>query len=186
MNVDLEQYQLAMISEWMAHGNINEYVEKYEGVNRAQLVSDDVVSHDNHCNLLIVGRRREWIGVHAQPPDGTRRLERGMILSQTQRTSTYNNIQANILINKSHRGCLADFGLSTIAGIANRAAASKESLMSFTDGGGTLRWMSPELLDPERFGNSDGRQTKQSDCYALGMVVYEVGEGMILPTSAEA
>ena len=58
--------------------------------------------------------------------------------------------------------------------------------MSFTDGGGTLRWMSPELLDPERFGNSDGRQTKQSDCYALGMVVYEVGEGMILPTSAEA
>lgn len=36
--------------------------------------------------------------------------------------------------------------------------------------------MSPELLDPERFGlsNEDYRPTKQADCYALGMVVYEV------------
>ena len=34
--------------------------------------------------------------------------------------------------------------------------------------------MSPELLDPERFGipeSKGGRPTKQSDCYALGMVV---------------
>ena len=36
------------------------------------------------------------------------------------------------------------------------------------------RWMSPELLDPERFGSCDGRPTKQSDCYALGTAVYEV------------
>ena len=34
--------------------------------------------------------------------------------------------------------------------------------------------MSPELYDPERFGATDDRPTKQSDCYALGMVVYEV------------
>jgi hypothetical protein len=37
--------------------------------------------------------------------------------------------------------------------------------------------MSPELLDPELFGipQSEGdRPTKQSDCYALGMVIYEV------------
>ena len=33
--------------------------------------------------------------------------------------------------------------------------------------------MSPELLDPPRFG-SDGRPTPESDCYALGMVIYEV------------
>jgi len=45
--------------------------------------------------------------------------------------------------------------------------------------------MSPELLDPEQFGISDGRPTKQSDCYALGMVVYEVREGVMLPTSVE-
>jgi len=38
--------------------------------------------------------------------------------------------------------------------------------------------MSPELLYPERFGipQSEGdRPTRQSDCYAVGMVICEVG-----------
>jgi len=95
------------------------------------------------------------------------------------------SMKANILVNKDRRACLADFGLSTITGIVTRATPgasqvsliSNDSLMSFT-GGGTRRWMSPELLDPERFGmpESEGnRPTRQSDCYALGMVIYEVG-----------
>ena len=37
--------------------------------------------------------------------------------------------------------------------------------------------MSPELLDPERFGLEGSHPTKESDCYALGMVVYEVLSG---------
>ena len=43
--------------------------------------------------------------------------------------------------------------------------------------GGTFQWMSPELLDPESFGMKDSRSTKESDCYALGMVIYEVLSG---------
>ena len=39
--------------------------------------------------------------------------------------------------------------------------------------GGTFCWMSPELLDPASFRCS-GRPTRESDCYALGLVVYEV------------
>ena len=39
--------------------------------------------------------------------------------------------------------------------------------------------MSPELLDPQRFGLSESRPTKESDCYALGMVVYEVLSGRV-------
>jgi len=39
--------------------------------------------------------------------------------------------------------------------------------------------MSPELFDPERFGVEDSRRTKSSDCYALGMVVYEVLSGQV-------
>jgi len=92
--------------------------------------------------------------------------------------------KANILVNKDRRACIADFGLSTITGVATHAAAgisqtsliSNDTLMSFT-GGGTRRWMSPELLDPERFGMPElegNRPTRQSDCYALGMVIYEV------------
>ena len=45
--------------------------------------------------------------------------------------------------------------------------------------GGTLCWMSPELLDPQRFG-SDGCPTRESDCYALGMVIYEVSRAHLL------
>ena len=89
--------------------------------------------------------------------------------------------KVNILINKDRQACIADFGLSTITGVttpgsARSSLASMDSLMSFT-GGGTRRWMSPELMDPERFGMpelEDNRPTRQSDCYALGMVIYEV------------
>ena len=92
-------------------------------------------------------------------------------------------VKVNILINKDRQACIADFGLSTITGVTTHAPGSArvslvsmDSLMSFT-GGGTRRWMSPELMDPERFGmpeSEDNRPTRQSDCYALGMVIYEV------------
>ena len=39
--------------------------------------------------------------------------------------------------------------------------------------------MSPELLDPDNFGSQGGRPTKLSDCYALGMVIFEVFSGKI-------
>jgi hypothetical protein len=42
--------------------------------------------------------------------------------------------------------------------------------------------MSPELLDPDRFGISNSQPTKRSDCYALGMVVYEVFVDILVPT----
>ena len=37
--------------------------------------------------------------------------------------------------------------------------------------------MSPELISPEQFGLKTGRPTKSSDCYALGMVIYEIISG---------
>lgn len=37
--------------------------------------------------------------------------------------------------------------------------------------------MSPELIAPERFGLKNSRPTKLSDCYALGMVIYETISG---------
>jgi len=92
--------------------------------------------------------------------------------------------KANILINENRRACIADFGLTTITGVVTHAATrmsqasliSNDTLMPFT-AGGTYRWMSPELLYPERFGvlqPDNDRPTRQSDCYALGMVIYEV------------
>ena len=37
--------------------------------------------------------------------------------------------------------------------------------------------MSPELIAPQRFGLKNNRPTKHSDCYALGMVIYETISG---------
>lgn len=91
--------------------------------------------------------------------------------------------QANVLIKDDHRACLADFGLSTITALnasnnpatgATRGLANLETSLPDYHRGGTALWMSPELLCPEMFKFTDNRPTPQSDCYALGMVIYEV------------
>jgi len=81
-------------------------------------------------------------------------------------------VKANILIDQSGNARLADFGLLTIVSDpANRMPSS-----SYTQGG-TARWMGPELIAPEQFGFKTSRPTKPSDCYALGMVIYETISG---------
>ena len=78
-------------------------------------------------------------------------------------------VKANILIDQNHHALLADFGLLTIvSGATNFTASSSHAA------GGTTRWMSPERLDPDQFDLKDDRPTKESDRYALGMVVLEV------------
>jgi len=72
----------------------------------------------------------------------------------------------NILIKNDGRACLADFGLTRI--LAEFTSSSSK------DPGGTVVRMSPEMLWPEVFGMRDGKPTKQSDVYALGILIYEV------------
>ena len=81
-------------------------------------------------------------------------------------------MKANILIDEHGNARLADFGLLIFVSDPTNPTVSS----SYTPAG-TTRWMSPELLDPDRFGPTDGRPTKESDCYALGMVIYEVLSG---------
>lgn len=79
--------------------------------------------------------------------------------------------QKNVLVDlvgNTATARVTDFGLMTMADSSTNLLS--ESILSSA---GTFRWMSPELLDPKRFG-SDGRQTRESDCYALAMVIYEV------------
>ncbi|KAF9649103.1 hypothetical protein BDM02DRAFT_3167185 [Thelephora ganbajun] len=151
LGVTTSEHRLAMVSEWMENGNINQFIEKDRHVNRTMLLVD------------VANGLRYMHGL---------RIVHGDLKG------------ANILINKDRRACIADFGLTTITGIVTHAATgssqasqiTNESLMSFT-AGGTYRWMSPELLVPGRFGvqqPEDNRPTTQSDCYALGMVIYEV------------
>ena len=83
-------------------------------------------------------------------------------------------IKVNILIDQNHRARLTDFGLVTIDPDPTNLANS-----SSFQAGGTVRWMSPELISPEQFGYKDCRPTKESDCYALGMVILEVLSGKV-------
>ena len=70
------------------------------------------------------------------------------------------------------RARLADFGLLTIASDSKQFTTSGPNVC-----GGTIRWMSPELLNPDLFGFENDLPTKGSDCYALGMVILEVLSG---------
>ena len=81
-------------------------------------------------------------------------------------------IKANILIDQDGQARLADFGLLTIV-----LDSTYSTSLSTPKSAGTTRWMSPELLDPNRFNLGGGRPTKDSDCYALGMVILEVLSG---------
>ena len=69
---------------------------------------------------------------------------------------------------------LADFGLLTIVSDSTNSTTASSS-----NSAGTTRWMSPELFDPEKFGLEDNRRTRESDCYALAMVILEVLTGQV-------
>ena len=81
--------------------------------------------------------------------------------------------KANILIDQDYRARLADFGhLNFVPDPENHTVSN-----STANPGGTIRWMSPELLYPQRFGFKDARPRMESDYYALGMVILEVLSG---------
>ena len=77
--------------------------------------------------------------------------------------------KTNVLIDDNGHACLTDFGLITLS--------SDEPTVTSSIGATTAQWMSPELLVPDKFGLKVSRPTKASDCYALGMVIYEVLSG---------
>ena len=81
-------------------------------------------------------------------------------------------MQANILVSDNRRACLADVGLTRVAGDLGSAAATSQTSTS-TDAN-TRRWCPPELLDPERFGSKGDGPTKKGDVYSMGMTIYEV------------
>ena len=78
------------------------------------------------------------------------------------------------MIDQDGHARLADFGLTIIVSDSTYHTTSTSSA-----NGGTTRWMSPERLNPNQFGLKDSRPTKESDCYALGMVILEVLSGQV-------
>jgi len=80
--------------------------------------------------------------------------------------------KANVLIDNDGHARLANFGLLTVI--------SDEPTITSMAGGATTAYLkSPELLDPEEFGLANSHPTKASDCYALGMMIYEILSGQV-------
>ncbi|KAJ7273254.1 kinase-like domain-containing protein [Mycena rebaudengoi] len=72
---------------------------------------------------------------------------------------------ANILITQDWSACLADFGLTSFTDTTRATTTSHRA--------GAIRWMAPELIDPDRFGLQFLRTTA-TDVYAFACVCLEV------------
>ena len=72
--------QFAMVSEWMANGNINEFVKAHREANRFKLVGSCSYCI-SYLSLMksfpIAQRRRSRVNISAQASDDTRGSERG-------------------------------------------------------------------------------------------------------------
>lgn len=77
------------------------------------------------------------------------------------------------LINSECRACFADFCLVAIV----EEASSISDGPSADKAAGTIRWMAPEILDPERYGYVRRARRKlpfkNTDIYALGITTLE-------------
>ena len=67
------------------------------------------------------------------------------------------------------RACLADFGFMTMVLDPVYPLSCSAQLE-----GGTLMFMSPELLMPTVFDMKDGVPTPEADIYAFGLVIFQV------------
>jgi serine/threonine protein kinase len=67
------------------------------------------------------------------------------------------------------RACLADFGFMTMV-LDPRYPMSCSAQLD----GGTMTFMSPELLMPSKFGMKDSVPTPEADIYAFGSVIFQV------------
>ena len=76
------------------------------------------------------------------------------------------------MIDSTSHARLADFGLAAIIDEATLGSTVNDGMR------GTLRWMAPEIMDPERFGFTGGSMKRlpsmSTDIYALGMTILEV------------
>ena len=77
------------------------------------------------------------------------------------------------MIDSQCRARLADFGLAAVVNESTRGTTTVVG-----KGQGTVRWMAPELLYPDKFGFTGKFEkqlpSKDTDIYAIGMTILEV------------
>jgi serine/threonine protein kinase len=165
LGVDAENFprQPCMVSPWMAHGTVMQFLQRNPKANIDKLVR---VFHQGRRVLSPYHQLYEIAQgiayLHAE------RVVHGDIkgvgILQIIEYKHRNMSQANILIDENWHPQLADFGLTLFA---------ENSHYNTTDQGGTMRYMAPELIHPDHFGMTY-RRTYASDIYAYACLCIEV------------
>ena len=165
----------AIVTSWMSHGNITEYLEKHLGADRLHLVNSKAPPAPSVGSLRTLSLPAPRCGQRSQLPPQPQHSTRGHQRGKSSDLSKYSiarlsYYQQNILISDSTppRAVLADFGFTRVTTLSARAS-SKEV--------GTVSFMAPELLLPTKFGLEKGVPSKEADVYALGMTVYQALTG---------
>ncbi|KIJ11878.1 hypothetical protein PAXINDRAFT_15208 [Paxillus involutus ATCC 200175] len=85
---------------------------------------------------------------------------------------------SNVLIGDNGRACISDFGLSMLL-----TQLGGSTYATSRQGEGTLRWVAPELHDPEVPADEENPlsvlPTPQSDVYSFGMIMLQVLTGRV-------
>ncbi|PCH36500.1 kinase-like protein [Wolfiporia cocos MD-104 SS10] len=77
----------------------------------------------------------------------------------------------NVLIDDDGHACLGDFGVS------RKKLSYSYATVSVSATAKTLQYTAPERIDPEGYGLSHERLTKESDVYALSILMWEIYAG---------
>ncbi|KAJ7269790.1 kinase-like domain-containing protein, partial [Mycena rebaudengoi] len=144
---------LCMVSPWMEHGTVLKYLNDHGRANVYRLVGSMF-----YLSKYLI----PWYPQLSEIAEGLEYLHSRKIVHGDLRG-------ANILINDEWSACLADFGLTSLSDATTATHTSNRA--------GSIRWMAPELIAPDRFGNGRFTRTPASDVYAFGCVCLELYTG---------
>ena len=78
-----------------------------------------------------------------------------------------------MLIKDNGDACLTNFGL---VGALEEACDAFVAIALVNLG--SVRWMAPEIYEPELIGKERGTVSKEADCHSFGMLILEVRSSM--------
>jgi len=140
------QQVLCMVLPWMPHGNIRDVIDTWKSIDNRSIETQDSLAPQVHT----------WL----------HEIALGLAYLHDERIVHGDLRGANVLIDANRKVRLADFGLAVFAESMSNANSSKRE--------GSVRWLAPEILDPERFNGLSSRPTYKSDVYSFGIVCVEL------------
>ncbi|KAN0091371.1 Protein kinase-like domain containing protein [Tylopilus felleus] len=136
---------LAFVCPWAENGTLSEYLEKFE----TQL--------DLKKRLTLLGD-----------------IAAGLQYLHSRNVVHGDLSGSNVLITKSGRACLSDFGLSTLV---EQFLDTTVSGISFP---GNIRWAAPELLEECREGRPTTQlSSRRADIYSFGSITLQILSGKL-------